>query len=435
MFVFLRHIYTSLTMEELLHYVWKHKLFPLGEQITDDGKPLEIIDPGLPNRNAGPDFFNAKVKLNGVLWVGNVELHTASSDWTVHGHQSDPAYDSVVLHVVERIDTDVYRHNGEKVPQWQLSCPSWVEKHYQELRASDIFPPCYTVLRSLSKLTIHSWLSALQTERFEEKTQQIGSRLERLGQNWEQAFFITLARYFGFGLNGDAFETWAWNLCFRAVDKYRDNPFQVEAIFLGQAGLLNEEQGDDYYLRLRKEFLYLQHMFGLKVMDVSLWRFLRTRPGNFPYVRLAQLAHLYSVSAGLFSQLMEADSLKKVRLLLSTSTSDYWETHYVFGKKNLGRKSKLLSESSLNVLIINAVIPFLYAYGLHQSKEELCQRASDFLEELKAENNYVTRLFEGAGVVARSAADSQALLQLKKGYCDPKKCLYCRFGYEYLKSR
>ena len=283
-------------MELLLHYVWKHKIFPLKVLQTTTGEPVEVIDAGLPNTNAGPDFFNAKLKIGGTLWVGNIEVHTLASDWMRHGHDKDAAYDNVILHVAETVDCEVFRANGAPVPQLQLSCPESVRQRYDELSHAEIYPPCYSILSSLPKLTVHSWLSALQVERFEQKAHVIAARLERCNNHWEDVFFITLARNFGFGLNGDAFETWASRLPFRAIDKHRDNLFQVEAFFLGQAGLLDEElpDADGYYLKLQKEFRYLQHKFELPVpMAATQWRFLRLRPGNFPHVRLAQLANLY----------------------------------------------------------------------------------------------------------------------------------------------
>ena len=302
-------------MEHLLHYVWKHKLFPLKVLQTTNGLPVEVIDPGLQNPNAGPDFFNAKLKIDGALWVGNIEIHTHSSDWFRHGHHSDKTYDSVILHVVSEADTEITRSNGEQIPQLLLTCPENVQLHYHELCVADHYPACYSILASLPKLTIHSWLTALQTERLEQKAQLITQRLKHCNSNWEDAFFITLARNFGFGLNGDAFETWAGLLPFRAMDKHRNDLFQIEAFFYGLAGLLEEtflkkEQEDEYSLRLCKEFRYLQRKFEIgQGMDATLWRFLRLRPENFPHIRLAQLAYLYQKGDKLFSRLLEAETL------------------------------------------------------------------------------------------------------------------------------
>ena len=419
-------------MEQLLHYVWKHKIFPLKELKTTTGQQVEVIDTGLANTDAGPDFFNAKLKLDGVLWIGNIEIHERSSDWFKHGHHADTGYNSVILHIASEIDTEISRSNGERIPQIQLICPEAVRTNYKELLETASYPPCYRIIPSLSPFTAHSWMSALQMERFEQKATLLNERLKRCQGNWEDAFFITLARNFGFGLNGDAFETWAHRLPFRAVDKHRNDLFQIEAIFFGQAGILEDSDGDGYYLRLKKEYIYLQHKFELIPMNTSLWRFLRLRPTNFPHIRIAQLACLYHRAYGLLSRIMETETLQGVRDILKGGTSEYWLTHYTFGGSSPSRP-KTLSNTSLDLLIINTVVTFLYAYGLHKGNPVLCARAGSFLEELKAENNYITRMWEQCGMKTSNAADSQALIQLKKEYCDKKKCLYCRIGYEYLK--
>lgn len=421
-------------MEQLLHYVWKHKIFSLKELKTTTGQQVEVIDTGLANTDAGPDFFNAKLKLDGVLWIGNIEIHERSSDWFKHGHHADAGYNSVILHIASEIDTEISRSNGERIPQIQLICPEAVRTNYKELLETDSYPPCYRIIPSLPPFTAHSWMTALQMERFEQKATLLNERLKRCQGNWEDAFFITLARNFGFGLNGDAFETWAHQLPFRAVDKHRNDLFQIEAIFFGQAGILEDSDGDGYYLRLKKEYTYLQHKFGLIPMDASLWRFLRLRPTNFPHIRIAQLACLYHRAYGLLSRIMETETLQGVRDILKGGTSEYWLTHYTFGGSSPSRP-KTLSNTSLDLLIINTVVTFLYAYGLHKGNRVLCARAGSFLEELKAENNYITRMWEQCGMKASNAADSQALIQLKKEYCDKKKCLYCRIGYEYLKRK
>ena len=430
------------TMEQLLHYVWRHKMFPLQEMHTTDGKLVEVIDPGLHNRNAGPDFFNAKVKIDGTLWVGNVEIHDRSHDWYVHGHDHDSAYNNVVLHVAEVVDDNVITSDGKFLPQLQLDVPKEINDHYKELLETDQYPPCYKIIPDLTKLTIHSWMSALQTERLEQKTEAIKARVDRNNGSWENGYFTTLARNYGFGINGDAFEMWANTLPLKAVDHHRDDVFQIEAIFMGQAGLLElntipsqyqrDALNEGYFAKLRNEYQYLAHKFSMKPMDVTMWRFLRLRPQNFPHIRISQLANLYySRRAGL-SSLVECTTIEQLKAVLATSVTPYWETHYTFGSTSC-RNDKNLSPASLNLLMINTAIPMLFAYGKHKSDEALCDRAFDLLEQLKAENNHITRLWQQCGLTAQNAGDSQALIQLKKEYCDKKDCLRCRIGFEYLK--
>ena len=431
-------------MEQLLHYTWKHKLYPLKELTTSDGQRVEIVDPGLHNRNAGPDFFNAKIRIGSTMWVGNVEIHDKSTDWYQHGHDKDSRYDNVVLHVAAELDTEVMKSNGEYVPQLQLSVPDDVLTHYDELQKTDEYPPCYKVIPHLSALIIHSWMAALQTERLEQKTEAIRKRAELCNGSWEDAYFVTLARNYGFGINGEVFEQWAYNIPLNAVAHHRDDLFQIEAIFMGQAGLLELDSipeyyqkdalNDGYFAKLRNEYQYLAHKFSMKPIDFKLWRFLRLRPQNFPHIRISQLANLYYQQKAGLSQLIECETLDELKNVLKSQVTPYWETHYTFGSTS-PKNEKHLSYGSINLLMINTAIPMLFAYGRHTSKEVLCDRAFDFLEQLKAENNHIIRMWQQVGLPVKTAGDSQALIQLKKEYCDKKECLRCRFGYEYLRRK
>ena len=431
-------------MEQLLHYTWKHKLYPLKELTTSDGQRVEIIDPGLHNRNAGPDFFNAKIRIGSTMWVGNVEIHDKSSDWYQHGHDKDSRYDNVVLHVAAELDTEVMKSNGEYVPQLQLSVPDDVLTHYDELQKTDEYPPCYKVIPHLSALIIHSWMAALQTERLEQKTEAIRKRAELCNGSWEDAYFVTLARNYGFGINGEVFEQWAYNIPLNAVAHHRDDLFQIEAIFMGQAGLLELDSipeyyqkdalNDGYFAKLRNEYQYLAHKFSMKPIDFKLWRFLRLRPQNFPHIRISQLANLYYQQKAGLSQLIECETLDELKNVLKSQVTPYWETHYTFGSTS-PKNEKHLSYGSINLLMINTAIPMLFAYGRHTTKEVLCDKAFDFLEQLKAENNHIIRMWQQVGLPVKTAGDSQALIQLKKEYCDKKECLRCRFGYEYLRRK
>ncbi len=426
-------------MEKLLHHVWLHRLFAQHELTASDGRHVEIIDPGLPNGNAGPDFFNAKVKLDGTLWVGNVEIHERASDWLRHGHDRDEAYNNVVLHVVGEGDAEVSTLSGNVLPQLVIGVPEEVARNYRELLEEDTFPPCWRVVPHIPTLTVHAWMSALTAERLEEKTERIYRLLERTGGDWEQAFFVTLARAFGFGVNADAFEEWAMGIPPSAVGKHRDNSFQVEAFFLGQAGLLEdeavgEERRDEYFLQLQQEYRFLAHKFSLTPMPASRWKFLRMRPQNFPHIRISQLVTLYHRRMTDFSHVVETSDTDALRAMLAAHVTPYWETHYTFGGESKGIR-KTLQSASLDLLLINAVAPLLFAYGRMRMDEGRCERAFELLESLRPERNFITRSWEKAGLTAANAADSQALIHLRRNYCDRKDCLRCRFGAEYLRKR
>ena len=410
---------------------------------TTKGLHIEVIDSGLHNMNSGPDFFNAKIKIDDTLWVGNVEIHDKASDWYLHKHDKDERYNNVILHVCGDIDMEVKNQNGDCIPQLQLDVPEHVTQHYTELLSTDKYPPCYKIIPELSNLMVHSWMSALQTERLEQKTDAIINRVEQCNGSWEAGFFVTLARNFGFGINGDAFEHWALSIPLNDVAHHRDNLFQIEAIFMGQAGLLDLDTvpakyheiaiADGYFNKLKDEYTYLKHKFGLQQIDSNMWRFLRLRPQNFPHIRISQLANMYYTAKCSISQIVECDTVKEAMNTMHTGVTEYWETHYTFGSES-EKNEKHISPFSLNLLMINTVIPVLFAYGRHQSKEKYCDRAFDFLEQLKAENNHIVRMWKECGLNVENAGDSQALIQLKNEYCDKKNCLRCRIGYEYLKG-
>lgn len=431
-------------MEKLLYYIWKYKLFPLRPLQTTDGQPLEVIDPGILNHDAGPDFQNAKVKIGNTIWAGSVEIHQKSSDWFAHGHHEDARYNNVVLHVAEKADQPVITQDGQTPPQMELEVPAYLETNYKALCHTTDYPRCHRVIPRIDTFTVHSWLNALLCERLEQRAETVARRVKTANGDWEQAFFATLARNFGFGINGDAFEEWARHIPLQAVGHHRDDLFQIEALFLGQAGLLDidtipqkyreEAANDGYYPRLKQEYDYLAHKFSLQPMDAEAWKFLRLRPQNFPHVRISQLARLYYDQRTGFSRLLEAKTIEELHAMLSTHATTYWESHYTFGCPSY-KNAKTLTKASLNLIVVNTVVPVLYAYGITHAQDVFRQRALQLLEPIQAENNHITRLWDECGIRAESAADSQALLQLKKEYCDRRYCLHCRFGYEFLKRK
>lgn len=431
-------------MERLLHYVWKHKLFPLKQLLTTQGEEVEVIDPGLLNTDAGPDFFNSKVKIGGTLWVGNVEIHQKSSDWYAHGHDKDPLYDNVVLHVTGQADRPVLTSQGKQPPQLELPVPEEVQRNYAELLCTDTYPPCFRVIPTLSKLTVHSFLSRMTAERLERKRREVRQRLALSGGDWEQTLFVTLARSFGFGLNSSAFEAWAQSVPLSAAAHHRDSPLQIEALFMGQAGFLDVENlprsqrdkaaSDPYFLSLKREYAFLARKFGLIQMPAGQWRWLRLRPHNFPYIRIAQLAELYCSRRCSFSVILESLNADTLRAALRTGTTPYWERHSTFGTP-CEPSTKVLTSASVDSLLINAVAPVLSAYAGHRHDERLSQRAASLLEALPAERNSIVSTWKECGLEVKTAADSQALIQLKRCYCDKRDCLRCRFGYEALRSK
>lgn len=431
-------------MEQLLHYIWKHRILPLHELRTTDGRAVEIIDPGLHNTHSGPDFFNAKLRIDGTMWVGNVEIHERSADWFMHSHDQDPAYNNVVLHVASVIDADVVTADGSRPPQMELHVPPYIMQNYRRLLAADRYPPCRNTVMQLPRLTVHSWMSALGAERLSDKCAAIEQRVRASGGSWEQAFFATIARSFGFGVNSEAFEQWAAQLPFMQVAHHRDDPFQVEALFIGFAGLLDTEAmtdrqrtaatADPYFVRLKSEWEYLAHKFSLTAMPRQTWRFLRLRPQNFPYIRLSQLAQLYCSRHADLSRIVTCASLSDMREALQAEVSPYWRTHYTFGNESRSN-AKHLSSASIDLLIINAIVPMLYAYGRHRKDELLMARANDLLQSLPPEDNTHIRLWQECGITADNAADTQSLIQLHARYCERKDCLRCRFGYWELRSK
>ena len=427
-------------MEFLLHYVWQHRLFGTAPLRTVQGESVEVIDTGLHNLTAsGPDFFNAKIKIGGVLWAGNVEIHEKSSDWYLHKHERDHAYNNVILHVASELDAEVRTEDGKVLPQLQLKVPENLLAHYRELIDEQTYPPCYRIIPEVSELTVHAWMNRLTVERLEQKTDRIRQYLEQTGGDWERAFFMTLARNFGFGTNADIFERWAATILPGEVGKHRDNEFQVEAFFMGQAGLLSPEhvapeRQDDYFRQLCSEYAFLRHKFNLQPIDGRAWKFGRLRPQNSPLIRLSQLARFYGNRQADFSHLIEVTDFKELRRLFQVGVTPYWKTHYHFGEASRS-SDKVLRQSSLDLILINSVAPLLFAYGRHLQNESLCERATAILEALPAESNYITRCWERAGISVSTAADSQALIHLRKHYCDTKNCLRCRFGAEYLKNR
>lgn len=420
-------------MEKLMQYVWKHRLWRSEDMVTNTGKKVRVVDPGLLNTDAGPDFFNAKIEIDGHMWVGNVEMHYRATDWKRHHHDSDKAYDSVILHVVAKDDAPVRRTNGELIPQLVLEVSPQFNADYASLVGATIEVPCATKIKQVPHLTIVEWVEGLAFERLHGKVERIHQLLDSFNGSWEDVCYVTLARNFGFGINNDAFERLARRTPLRLLGKHSDSVLQIEALLFGQAGMLDaQKQGmDNYYNQLCTEYAFLSNKFQLTPMEKESWKLFRIRPQNFPYRRIAMLAQFIEGGFRMMNRILEAEGEKEMRALFEVELSGYWTKHYTFGKPN-ERATATLSRSSIDIILINTVAPLLYAYGELTGNYEMTDKAIKLLEDLRAENNSIVSHFVAYGIDCPDALTSQALVQLKREYCDARKCIYCKIGHHLL---
>lgn len=420
-------------MEKLMQYVWKHRLWRSEDMVTNTGKKVRVVDPGLLNTDAGPDFFNAKIEIDGHMWVGNVEMHYRATDWKRHHHDSDKAYDSVILHVVAKDDAPVRRTNGELIPQLVLEVSPQFNADYASLVGATIEVPCATKIKQVPHLTIVEWVEGLAFERLHGKVERIHQLLDSFNGSWEDVCYVTLARNFGFGINNDAFERLARRTPLRLLGKHSDSVLQIEALLFGQAGMLDAQKPgmDSYYNQLCTEYAFLSNKFQLTPMEKESWKLFRIRPQNFPYRRIAMLAQFIEGGFRMMNRILEAEGEKEMRALFEVELSGYWTKHYTFGKPN-ERAPATLSRNSIDIILINTVAPLLYAYGELTGNYEMTDKAIKLLEDLRAENNSIVSHFVAYGIDCPDALTSQALVQLKREYCDARKCIYCKIGHHLL---
>ena len=420
-------------MEKLMQYVWKHRLWRSEDMVTNTGKKVRVVDPGLLNTDAGPDFFNAKIEIDGHMWVGNVEMHYRATDWKRHRHDSDKAYDSVILHVVAKDDAPVRRTNGELIPQLVLEVSPQFNADYASLVGATIEVPCATKIKQVPHLTIVEWVEGLAFERLHGKVERIHQLLDSFNGSWEDVCYVTLARNFGFGINNDAFERLARRTPLRLLGKHSDSVLQIEALLFGQAGMLDAQKPgmDSYYNQLCTEYAFLSNKFQLTPMEKESWKLFRIRPQNFPYRRIAMLAQFIEGGFRMMNRILDAEGEKEMRALFEVELSGYWTKHYTFGKPN-ERATATLSRSSIDIILINTVAPLLYAYSELTGNYEMTDKAIKLLEDLRAESNSIVSHFVAYGIDCPDALTSQALVQLKREYCDARKCIYCKIGHHLL---
>ncbi len=418
--------------EDLLYFIWKNLPFTLNGLNTTGGEKIEVISPGEFNRDAGPDFFNAKVRIGDTIWAGNVEMHIKSSDWLAHKHDGDRTYDNVILHIVTNDDKPITNSKGQQIPTITIKYPDALEWKLMNLTSSGKWIPCEESFASFDSFSTRMWLESLMIERLEQKTAQVFDLVNGAQGSWEEAFYQSVARSFGLKANALPFELLAKSTPLKVLGKHKDNLFQVEAILFGQSGLLNNIVNPDTYTSsLQKEYKYLQHKFNLSPIDGHLWKFLRMRPTAFPTIRIAQFAKLIHKSTSLFSKIIEVYDIKEIIKLFQVNTSEYWETHYTFGKESKSTK-KRIGADTISIIAINTLVPFIFAYGISKSQNNLKDKAIKLLETIKPESNSIIDKFTDLGVAAESAYDTQALIHLKSNYCDSKKCLYCHLGAKLL---
>ena len=415
--------------ETFLYYLWENRLLK-GELYTTDGQSIEIVNTGYRNLDSGPDFLEAKIKIGETLWAGQVEIHVLTSDWNRHHHQSDKAYDNVVLHVVYENDAKV---NDIPVLELKGKFDTNIFDNYQRFLSTKGWIPCEKSLSKVQQFTWISWFDRMLIERLEQKSATVEKILTANQYDWEDTLYKLLLRYFGLKVNNDAFEYLGNILPFKTLLKHADNLTQVEAMLFGCAGLLGKEFTDDYPLLLQREFAVMRAKFTLLVMPEERWKYLRMRPGNFPTIRLAQMAQMIHQHGCLFSKIRETRNAGEIKDLFMVPVSPYWETHYRFEVLS-EPKPKHLGESTADILVINAVAPMLFCYGRLHKNDAFCEQALNLLENIEAESNTITRHFAATGITPQNAMQSQAMIQLYSHHCKLKDCLECRIGNVLMKG-
>jgi len=419
--------------EDFLHYIWKHKKFRFNNLETTTGESIVVTSVGQHNFNSGPDFFNAKIKVGDQLWAGNLEIHIKSSDWFLHSHEQDKAYDNVVLHVVWEDDTEVFRKDNTPIPTLQLKDVVDVTmlNNYEKLFAKqNKWINCENDFPSTDDFVLTNWLERLYLERLERKSETINTLLVASKNDWESVFFKMLTKNFGLKVNGESFFSLGQSIDFSIIRKTQSNPHVLEAFLFGQAGLLKQDIENAYYLDLKNEYKFLKQKFGLQNNQVLPLQFFRLRPSNFPTIRLSQLANLYNKHQNLFSKVIELNEVEDFYELFKVSTSDFWETHYTF-QKTSKTSIKKLSKSFVDLLLINTILPIKFCYA-KQKGVEIDSEIIKIATAITSEKNNIISAFNNLKKVSKSSLDSQALIQLKTEYCDKNNCLKCAVGNQFL---
>ncbi len=421
--------------EELLHYIWQYKYLLNHKLFTTKGEPVQVIMPGQLNRDAGPDFFNARICLNNTLWAGNIEIHLKSSDWKKHKHQHDRAYDNVILHVVLHHDEPIFNRDQQEIPTLELKTllPPKMMKKYSYLKESQNEIPCESIFRLPEPFITENWFERLSVERLEQKYEHIQKLLLETNNNWEEVFYHLLAKYFGQKTNELPFELLAKQLPFLILNRNKNNLLQTQALVLGIAGMLQPKFEDEYLNTLQKEFNFLKNKYQLKPIEKMVWKYGRTRPANFPGIRLLQFAQIIHQSSNLWSQILKANSLEEVSTLFEIKSMQLIRMGVLNGKSDSRQLSTFQTGPDfVNTILINVVIPLLFAYGKWDQNERCITQSLHWLNQLKPEGNRITKKWEKNGIKPKNAKQSQALIALNNYYCIRHQCLRCAFGMNIL---
>lgn len=421
--------------EDFLHYLWEYKKFNILDLKTSGGESISIVSTGQHNLNSGPDFFNAQLKIGNQLWAGNVEIHIKSSDWFVHDHETDKAYDNVILHAVWEHDIDVFRKDNTTIPTLELKeiVSKEALNNYKKLfNKTQQWINCESDFKEIDSFVINNWLDRLYFERLERKSQEIEDLLKLSANNWEAVLFKLLFKNFGLKVNGEAFLSLANSFEFSVVRKSQSKSISLEALFFGQLGLLDNDIQNPYILELQNEYQFISNKFKLSQQGITPLQFFRLRPANFPTIRLSQLANLYFKHQNVFSKIMAANTVDELYNLFSVATSPFWETHYTFDKVSK-RSQKKLTKAFIDLLLINTVIPLKFSFAKYQGKL-IDDKIIEIIQNITSEKNSIVDKFNLIKSVSTSALQSQALLQLKNEYCDKNKCLQCQIGNTILSS-
>ena len=422
--------------EDFIHYIWKFRLFDRENLQTTAGESIEVFSAGLQNSDSGPDFHNARLRIGDTTWAGNVEIHINSSDWHKHKHTNDNAYKNVILHVVYRDDEPIILPDGRALPTLELKdriSPDLYNRYHQMVFGNQQFIPCEGSIRRVDDMTLRNWLTRVLVERLEKRSATVTAALDKNKGDWEETFYQFLAAQFGFKTNALPFELLAKSLPQLTLAKHKNNPLQIEALIFGQAGFLDDDFQDEYPQKLKEEYGFLRKKYDLKPIEKHLWKFMRMRPQNFPTIRLAQFAALIARSNHLFSKVLDIKDVTQLRELFTRmEVNPYWDMHYRFDAESKP-SSKSLGQSSIDILLLNTFVLFLFCYGKHNQQEYFINRSLKLLEKIPAEQNNIVTNFDSIGIGVNTAFDSQALLELKNSYCSYKKCLQCGVGNKILR--